>query len=101
MRFVWVKVLNNLISLAENATEDRRLMWLRFVGSLLLLLIGEHWFEKKQNSSALCQKSKIKRILWNNGGISGIFLLLISIFSKDQWLFEAFFVCYNLLAILL
>ena len=50
--------------------------YLIYVGSLLQFFNKEHWLEKKElKSSAFSLKSIIKRFLWNNGGISGIFLL--------------------------
>ena len=62
-----------VISRAENVTKDRRLSvtGLRFVGSLLLLIISKHWFEKKSlNSPPLCLKPERRGFLWNNGGFN-------------------------------
>ena len=54
---------------------------MRFVRGLLLLLISEHWYEKKSsNPSALCLKSEIKPLLWNNG-VSVVFSNSLRIFS--------------------
>ena len=50
------------VSPAEKVTKVRYLsvMWLRFVKGLLLLLISEHWFEKKSLSIlVLCLKSEV------------------------------------------
>ena len=80
----WITLTTSSV---ENVTEDRRLpvSWLRFVKSLLLLLIIKHWFENKSlNGSGLCCKSEVKRLLSKNGGISGIFWLFKNIFSKGQ-----------------
>ena len=54
-----------------------------FVESLLQFFNKEHWLEKKElKSLAFSLKSVIKRFTWNNGGISGIFLLLKMIVTK-------------------
>ena len=59
--------------------------YLEFVGRLLQFFNKEHWLQKKElKSSAFSLKSVIKGLLWNNGGISGIFLLFRKIFNKDQ-----------------
>ena len=57
----------------------------RFVGSLLQFFNKEYWLEKKElKSSVFSLKSVIKQFSWNNGGISGNFLLFKKIFNKDQ-----------------
>ena len=59
--------------------------YLSFVGSLLKFFNKEHWLEKKKlRSSAFSLKSVIKEFSWNNGGISGAFLLFKKAFNKDQ-----------------
>ena len=88
------------ISSAENVTKDRHLslMSLRFAKSFLLLLISDHWFEKKSLKSP---GLRLKPEIWNNSGISGIPYCLRIISVKIINFLKFFFVFCNLLVILI
>ena len=85
-QFVWIKVFNVFTNINSWKCDQIQVAMSNVIDvcwKFTVITISKHWLEKlSSNSSDFCLKHDIKQWLWNNDGISPIFLSLKNIYQE-------------------